>query len=82
MPGLGGGSTGAVTVTRIRYFGIRRPEEGTIWWLGASQHDAWMSFFQWPPRPHRAPLTEAIKAYEAIGYRCIELTLTEIIQEQ
>lgn len=68
------------------YFGIkttkRHGEEPYIWWVANSRHEAWMSFFQYPSakremNAHRLPLEEAIKAYEAIGYRCVELDVQE-----
>lgn len=70
----------------IRYFGIKTPknknESGYIWWISNTEHDAWTSFFTFPSRdrtvnPYRTPLADAIRAYEAIGYKCIELDVTE-----
>lgn len=68
------------------YFGIKTPQRGNeapyIWWIANSQHEAWMSFFQYPSNKremnaHRLPLAEAIQAYEAIGYRCVALNVQE-----
>lgn len=45
-----------------------------------SAHDAWDQFFSWPPREasrSRPPFSEAVRAYEAIGYRVAEFTLAE-----
>jgi hypothetical protein len=60
----------------MRYFGIKKPgDDGYIWWIGEDQHRAWVAFFQ--QMPNRAPMDEAIRAYEAIGYRCVELDVRE-----
>ena len=64
----------------MRYFGIKRPDLsgenlGTIWWIAEDKSRAWISFFQ--NMPNRAPMAEAIQAYEAIGYRCVELEVRE-----
>lgn len=70
----------------MRYYGIRRPDrdgvKGYIWWIAEDRHRAWSAFFQYPDKngelnSHRAPMAEAISAYEAIGYRCVELVVTE-----
>jgi len=39
-------------------------------------HDAWLRFFK--PNACQLPLGDAIKAYEAIGYRCAKFKLTEV----
>lgn len=47
--------------------------------FGRSQ--AWDLFFQYPLRDakgHRCPMFEAIDAYEAIGYRCVECDLIPV----
>lgn len=68
------------------YFGIKTPQRDNeapyIWWIANSQHEAWMSFFQYPSakremNAYRLPLAEAIQAYEAIGYRCVPLDVQE-----
>lgn len=64
-----------------QYFGIKTPD-GLIWWIGEDEHRAWDAFFTYPNNrremmPHRAPLAEAINAYKAIGYECIELDVKE-----
>ena len=66
----------------MQYFGIKKPD-GVIWWIAESQHASWMSFFQYPSdkntlNAHRLPLAEAIEAYTAIGYRCVELKVQEV----
>lgn len=69
------------------YFGIKTPQRDNaapyIWWIANSRHEAWISFFQYPSangysNAHRLPLDEAIRAYEAIGYRCVALDVREI----
>jgi len=74
----------------MRYYGIKTPEiedegefdEPYIWWFAGSEHKAWDAFFMFPDKKmflnsHRAPLAEAIRAYESIGYKCVELEVTE-----
>jgi hypothetical protein len=68
----------------MRYFGIKTPgPDSYIWWLAEDASRAWMAFFTYPDRSaghtfHRLPLAEAIRAYEAIGYKCVEIKVTEI----
>lgn len=61
----------------MRYYGIQRPETerdpAYIYWIGTSEYDSWDKFFSLTP--HRPPLSEAIRAYEAIGYKCVELEI-------
>ena len=66
----------------VKYFGIKKPD-GMIWWIAEDEHRSWMSFFTYPSangmmNPHRLPLAEAIAAYQAIGYRCVELVVSEL----
>jgi len=58
----------------MRYFGIKKPD-GTIWWIADSEHNSWQAFFD--TTAHRLPLDEAVQAYKAIGYRCVELEVKE-----
>lgn len=60
----------------MKYFGIKCPKDGRIWWIAEDSSRAWSQFFQ--HMPSRSPTSEAIKAYEAIGYRCVELTVKEL----
>lgn len=65
----------------MQYFGIKKPD-GIIWWLSDSVSNSWMAFFTYPSdkheiTPHRLPLAEAIQAYQAIGYMCVELDIQE-----
>ena len=78
----------------MKYYGIKTPEppkdddglhhpDSFIWWLADSEHGSWMAFFQYPSNKkelmaHRLPLAEAIEAYSAIGYRCVELEVKEL----
>ena len=57
----------------IRYFGILKPGEGYIWWIDSSELGAWQRFFK--DHAYALPLAEAIEAYEAIGYKCVELEI-------
>lgn len=66
----------------MRYFGIKSPKSDPIWWITDSEHNSWMSFFTYPNDLkerilHRLPLEEAIRAYKSIGYKCVELNITE-----
>jgi len=70
----------------MKYFGIKTPEteqeKSYIYWIGSTEHQSWRSFFQYPneannPNYHRLPIAEAIKAYEAIGYKCVALKIVE-----
>ena len=70
----------------MNYFGIKTPqrnnEDPYIWWIANSEHESWMSFFQYPSakremNAHRLPLEEAIRAYQSIGYRCVALDVQE-----
>jgi hypothetical protein len=60
-----------------KYFGIIKPSnritEAYISWIGQNEMDSWDKFFI--DNSHRYPLAEAIKAYEAIGYQCVELEI-------
>ena len=71
----------------MKYFGIKTPrkdnEDSYIWWISNSEHKSWDDFFSYPDKtnnynPHRVPLDEAKKAYQSIGYKCVELEVTEI----
>lgn len=42
-----------------------------------SCHGAWDRFFK--ANAHQFPIGDAIKAYEAIGYRCVQFKLTEVV---
>lgn len=72
----------------MRYFGIKTPEKENeksyIWWIAEDEHRCWMQFFTYPNKnnemnSHRLPLFDAIRAYKAIGYKCIELEIKEKI---
>ncbi len=72
----------------MKYYGIKKPktryDEEYIWWLADSKDSAWQAFFTYPGKNKdlngcRLPLSEAIRAYESIGYKCVEL---EIIEKQ
>ena len=72
-----------------RWYGIQVPDEENekdlVWWLTNSEHDSWMSFFAYPTTkgapPFRClPIATAIRAYEGLGYKCVELEVK--IKEQ
>ena len=69
----------------MKYFGIQTParehQSSYIWWIANTVHNAWLAFFNYPTSVgemnamhHRTE--EAIRAYEAIGYECVELSVT------
>ena len=71
----------------MKYFGIKTPkcnnQDSYICWIATASYQSWDLFFQYPDKnmnfqSHRAPLEEAKRAYEAIGYRCVELNVTEV----
>lgn len=57
---------------KLKAYGIVGTD-GTILYLSMDSDDVWNHFFQ--ERAHRFPIYEAIKAYEAIGYRMQEFDL-------
>ena len=64
----------------MKYYGIKCPD-GHIWWIAEDESRAWMAFFTYPRQDgnytaYRLPLEEAIRAYRAIGYECVELNIT------
>ena len=61
----------------MKLYAIKTPANHT-YWFEKSAFESWCSFFS--ETTHRVPLTEARKAYEAIGYKCIELECKEIIE--
>jgi hypothetical protein len=74
-------------MSEFKWYGIKTPDEkfqeSYIWWITNSEHDSWWSFFSYTtshgsPANHRLPIGQAIKAYEAIGYKCVKLKVTEI----
>ncbi|MCK5433250.1 MAG: hypothetical protein KAJ03_10915 [Gammaproteobacteria bacterium] len=74
----------------MNYYGIKTPNKpdtpGYTWWIADSELQAWRNFFSYPSpdhnnNPHTPPLADAILAYEAIGFRCVRLNVTEIQEE-
>ena len=63
----------------MRYFGIQCPDN-RIWWIAEDSHRAWRAFFT--DNAWRAPMAEAIKAYEATGYRCVEVAVSVIPNDE
>ena len=69
----------------MKYFGIKTPARefnpSYIWWVADTVHNSWSAFFNYPIGIGEMnvlcpPLPEAIRAYEAIGYECVELSVT------
>jgi hypothetical protein len=64
----------------IKYYGIKIPtkREGlpVIWWISTDKSEAWRLFFV-NSAPYTLPLCESIKAFEAIGYECVEVIVKE-----
>lgn len=63
-------------MNKMRYFGIKTIDPPTIFHIADSEMGAWQLFFN--DHAHRLPLHEAIKAYEGLGYKCVELEIKEI----
>lgn len=67
----------------MKYYGIKTPGEYSyIYWITESEWQSWQAFFNIPDKfnnsiVHRLPMSEAIEAYKAIGYKCVELEVTE-----
>lgn len=72
----------------MKYFGIKTiGEDPYIWWIAEDKHRAWDAFFTYPDKDrnlnaYRLPLYDAIRAYEAIGYKCVELEVKEKENEE
>ena len=69
----------------MKYFGIKTParehQSSYIWWIANTVHDSWSAFFTYPNNVRemnacRPPIADAIRAYQAIGYRSVELSVT------
>lgn len=69
----------------MQYFGIKTPEENNqesyIYWISDSEHNAWALFFEHPNKDGnknywKPPCFDAIRAYKAIGYECVELNIS------
>lgn len=58
----------------MKYFGIVRPNDNYIGWISHSEFDSWRLFFN--QNFYTSPLATAITAYEAIGYKTVELDIT------
>ena len=76
----------------MKYYGIKTPDRHNgknssyIWWITNSEHTSWVNFFSYSDREgnynsSRTPMAEAKDAYEAIGYKCVELKLIEVDSE-
>jgi hypothetical protein len=64
----------------MNYYGIKYPDDdplnsGRIYWITSSEHNSWIEFFK--DNANRAPIATAIRAYESIGYKCVELEIKE-----
>lgn len=73
------------------FYGIRTPgnerQDSYLWWISNTQDKCWELFFTYPNKdnrqtPYRLSMDEAIKAYKAIGYKCVKLTVTEEEEEE
>jgi len=64
----------------MRCFGIKTPGSNLckpyIYWIEEDEFKAWSRFFQ--ERQHKFPMEEAKRAYQAIGYQCVELEVREV----
>jgi hypothetical protein len=71
----------------MKYFGIKTPETPTqpsyIWWITDSEWNSWQQFFRVADKLDENKLLKfdlysAEQAYQAIGYRCVELELSVV----
>ena len=66
-------------ISKIMY-GIKRPQieddKPYFSWVTDNPSESWRLFFG--DHPYRPTMYEAIKAYEAIGYKCIKICVTEV----
>lgn len=71
----------------MNYYGIKIPEtphsKSYIWFIADSETNAWLAFFSQPDKdkdryPIKYALSDGIRAYEAIGYKCVPLFVCEI----
>lgn len=62
----------------MKLFGIKTPADN-IFWIAEDQYRSWCLFFK--EYPNRPTISEAIKAYESIGYRCVEVEVIEKINK-
>ena len=71
----------------MKYYGIKAPKtdanESYIWWISFDTYKCWEMFFTQPNSngehmPSKLCRAEAIRAYESIGYECVELSVEEI----
>ncbi len=59
----------------VRYFAIKRPD-GLLVSLRFNGHDSWRKFFD--DHTYKLPMAESIKAFESIGYKCVQVDVKEI----
>lgn len=68
----------------MKYYGIKTPgKDSYIWWITDSQFNSWLQFFSIHDKcgekhPMKFDMGSAIKAYEAVGYKCVELEVSVI----
>lgn len=70
----------------MEYYGIKIPQRSInkpsyIWFISNTPSISWRMFFSSQDKDgeynaHTYTLAEAIKAYEGIGYRCVELNIS------
>jgi hypothetical protein len=60
---------------KLKLYAIKTPEtdsyDSFIYWFAESKTKAWHNFFN--DNIHKLPIYDAIRAYEAIGYKCVEI---------
>ncbi len=70
----------------MKYFGIKTPEtkkdKSYIFWISSDEHKCWSMFLHHPNynneiNRYHGSISEGIRAYEAIGYKCVELDIKE-----
>ncbi len=64
----------------MKYFGIKHPNTGKVWWIFTNELDAWLAFLLYPsPNPYPDSVEETIKGFEELGYKCVELSFSEVV---
>lgn len=60
---------------QIKLYAIKTPKTDNypsiLYWFAETPSKAWYNFFD--DNNHKLPIYDAIRAYEAIGYKCIEI---------
>ncbi len=67
----------------MKYYGIKTPEDAKtpsyIYWISTSESGCWQLFFNVGDKKHymHGCMSDGMRAYKAIGYKCVELRVNE-----